>query len=455
MAFDYRCPACKAKLRLEEQQPYGTPIECPKCNETFNAPAEPENAPKPEPEKPADDKPAEPQKKKIGKNLMEQERVFMNEFLLLGIVGAAMFALILTFSMILWLMSRAARVEDMVSLLPTNYNAMRGVSIDQMRKYPGFKPEVDRIYDAPMQEGYAELAKAIGQNPESLTYLIIAKDGSTVGSTSYAYIFRVKKSFDRKAFAKLEGAKESGDGYSVSNANSAAFLKGSSIYCPNDQLIVVLKGGDQAGNMSKMAAVAKSEPKDGTRDKLGSTGRLAIRAHFWTIVRPEGAMKDYLKNSGAAVKTDMGKMANSMNSASVLATWCTVSGRGFRFGAGIECSSSEEAKALVKDTRDGKLGKGDDSEPPNELKAALSIVAQKKEFGEFMQYIDFKQKEKCAYCVSKLESPEGSKSYFNFFTSVYWGSSGGGGFPGGGGGPGGAGGPGGIPMPGQGPGPGR
>ncbi len=433
MAFDYRCPACKAKLRLDEEQPAGTPIECPKCNETFAAPAQAETAARKEgSDKSEADKPAEPQKKKLAKNKMEQEREFMNEFLLLGIVGSAMFALIATCCIILWIMGRAARVEDMVALLPSNFNAVRGVSIDQMRKYPGFKAEVDKVYDASMVEGYTELAKAVGQGPDSLTYLIIAKDASTPGGS--AYIFRVKKSFDTKALAKLDGAASTGEGYAISNTASSSFLRGSTVYCPSDQIIVVFKGNDPSGNMSKMAGVVKSEPKDGTREKIGTTGKLAIRAHFWTIIRPQGAMENYLKTTGAPIKSDLPKLASSLEGASVLATWCTVAGRGFRFGAGIECSSSDDAKALAKNIREGKLGKGDESEPPNELKSALSIIGQKKEFGEFMQYIEFKSKDKCAYIASKLESPEGSRNYFNFFTSVYWGSQGGGG--GGGGGPG-------------------
>ena len=78
----------------------------------------------------------------------------------------------------------------------------------------------------------------------------------------------------------------------------------------------------------------------------------------------------------------------------------------------------------MSDIRQGKLGKGDESEPPNQLKSALQIVNQKKEFGEFMQYIDFTFKQKCAYCTSRLESPEGSKNYLNFFTGVYWSTQG-------------------------------
>ena len=426
MAFDYRCPVCRAKLRLEEEQPAGTSIECPKCEQTFAAPARAENAPKPEAEseKPPATTDGGSQKKKIGKNKMEQERTYMNEFLLLAIVGSAMFALIASFALILWIMGRAARVEDMVSLLPDNYNAIRGVSMDQMRKYPGYKNEVDRIYDSSIKDGYTELAKAIGQDAESLTYLIIAKDGSTQGSTSYAYIFRVKKAFDTKAFSKVEGASQSGEGFAISNASSVPFLRGSSVYCPNSQLIVVFKGSDQSGNISKMAAGSKSS-SDSTREKIGTTGRLAMRAHFWTIIRPQGAMENYLKTTGEPVKADMPKLAGTLEGSTVLATWCTVQGRGFRFGAGIECASAEAAKALKKDIREGKLGKGDESEPPNQLKNALSIVGQKKEFGEFMQYVDFNSKDKCAYCTSKLESPEGSKNFYGFFTSVYWGSQGG------------------------------
>ena len=425
MAFDYRCPACKAKLRLGEEQPAGTPIECPKCEETFAAPALSETTVRKltESEEPKDDAPAEPKKKKIAKNMREQERVFMNEFLLLGIVGGAMFALIMVVVGTLWLMSRAARVEDMVSLLPANYNAVRGVSIDQMRKYPGYKGQVDQIYDASLVEGYTELAKAVGQGPESLTYLIIAKDGSTPGSTSWAYVFRVKKSFSPKDLAKVPGAAASGEGYVISNS-SASFLRNSTVYCPNDQLFVVFKGSDQAGNLTKMASIVKSEPKDGTREKLGTTGRLAMRSHFWTIIRPQGEMQDYLKATGEPIKNDLPRLASSLDGATVLATWCSVSGRGFRFGAGIECASSDGAKELKKNISEGKLGKGDESEPPNQLRTALSIVGQKKEFGEFMQYVKFQSDKKCAYITSKLESPEGSKTYFTFFSNVYWSSQG-------------------------------
>lgn len=422
MAFDYRCPVCRAKLRLEEEQPAGTSIECPKCEQTFAAPARAETAPKTEAESepPSVAKDGESQKKKIGKNKMEPERTYMNEFLLLAIVGSAMFALIASFALILWVMGRAARVEDMVSLLPDNFNVMRGVSIDQMRKYPGYKNEVERIYDSSMKDAYTELAKAIGQDAESLTYLIIAKDGSTQGSTSYAYIFRVKKAFDTKAFGKVDGASQSGEGFTISNASSVPFLRGTSIYCPNSQIIVVFKGSDQSGNISKMAAGSKSSA-DSTREKIGTTGRLAMRAHFWTIIRPQGAMENYLKTTGEPVKADMPKLAGSLEGATVLATWCTVQGRGFRFGAGIECASEDAAKALKKDIREGKLGKGDESEPPNQLKSALSIVGQKKEFGEFMQYVEFSQKAKCAYLTSKLESPETSRNYFSYFTTVFWG----------------------------------
>ena len=105
----------------------------------------------------------------------------------------------------------------------------------------------------------------------------------------------------------------------------------------------------------------------------------------------------------------------------MLATWCSVSGRGFRFGAGIECNSKETAKELRRNISEGKLGKGDESEPPNELKSAVTIVSQKKEFGEFMQYVEFKSEGKCAFITSKMESPEGSKNYYNYFSNVYWG----------------------------------
>src|SRR5687767_9862017 len=40
MAYDVRCPECRAKLRLDEAPDPDTPIECPRCGSQFAAPDE-------------------------------------------------------------------------------------------------------------------------------------------------------------------------------------------------------------------------------------------------------------------------------------------------------------------------------------------------------------------------------------------------------------------------------
>jgi hypothetical protein len=94
--------------------------------------------------------------------------------------------------------------------------------------------------------------------------------------------------------------------------------------------------------------------------------------------------------------------------------------------------------------REGPLGKGDESEPTNQLKSAWGqITGDKKAWSEFMQYLDFRSKRECAYAVSTV-SGENTRKFLDMFNSptMATGESGGFGPPAGffppeGGGPGG------------------
>ena len=80
MAFDIRCPECKAKLRLDEAPDPDTPIECPLCGSQFAAP---DQAPA------ADGKPAKkaggPPKRKKAK----KKRTLVPEFVQQRVARAA------------------------------------------------------------------------------------------------------------------------------------------------------------------------------------------------------------------------------------------------------------------------------------------------------------------------------------------------------------------------------
>ena len=67
--------------------------------------------------------------------------------------------------------------------------------------------------------------------------------------------------------------------------------------------------------------------------------------------------------------------------------------------------------------REGPLGKGDESEPTNELKKAWgTITGDKKAWSEFMQYLDFRSKRECAYIVSSV-SGDNAKKFMDMFNS--------------------------------------
>ena len=62
------------------------------------------------------------------------------------------------------------------------------------------------------------------------------------------------------------------------------------------------------------------------------------------------------------------------------------------------------------------MGKNDESEPPSSLRTNFSMTSDKRSFGEFMQYLEFKTKGNCAYLTSKV-SGENAGRWMDLFNS--------------------------------------
>lgn len=425
MSVVLRCPSCSAKLRLDEAPPLGTMIDCPKCDTAFPV----RNTTVEDAPKPADTgKPAKPGKK--NKVVETVAREFMNEFVLLGMVGGVMLGLVLALGGTWFILNRAAKIEDLVSTVPENYSVLRGVYLEQMRKMPGYKPEVDTVYTKDMQDGFGVLAKGLGLNEEkSLSYLIMAGNGTTPGPE--LYLFRTKDSFDKSKVDKIEGLRTSKDGsgrtfYAFDAGHQFKFLQGATVECPTKNLIVVTRNDPNGKAASDAAALALSKPSDGTQKKIGAIGRMAIKGHFWTIVRPVGGNKGFLGSPGGPGglgglvgldKKEFSKLAAATKASQSFAMWTTFGAAGLRCGAGIECASSDEAKEVARELQEGPLGKGDDSDPPNNLRASLSIIGMKKTWGEFLQSLSFNHQGTAAFIRVKFDTQENRSIMFTFFAA--------------------------------------
>ena len=476
MPFDIRCPSCSAKLRLDEEPKPRSIVECPKCGNKFPAPARAVSAKPAEPPPGAPPKPSgEDTKRATGVKVQSKQRVHMNEFKLLGIVGGVMLAFILVLAGILWILGRAAKVEDMLAMLPNSCNNVRGVNYAQMKKYPGYKSELDKFYANEVKDAFEKVNAAAGEKgaDEWLNYFLIGRDYFDSASEGQVVLFNVKKKLDPAEVAKGLNAKAlERNGVTFyrmpADGGGNSMLRNAVLYFPNDTNVLFIKDeglvirtpGQQpiswAGVQLDSAIAYKTDKReDRIPGQIGTAGKLAIRGHVWQVIRPTGQLKGYGATLTASMAKDNGlsRVYESGKNVGAIGIWTTIGGRGVRFGFAIELNDAEQASGLVKAVQDGPMGKGDESEVPNGLKQGLPVAGQT-EFKEFLQNLSFKSKSAAAYLTSKIETgPEKARSILALFngTAAQKPAPGGGGFPGPGGpgmpGPGGPGMPGG-PMPG-------
>jgi hypothetical protein len=396
MPFDTRCPHCNAKLRFDEPPDAGEPIECPKCEKKFPAPPQPRAA---EPSK------DEPKKKQIEpRKVTAKERVHFNPILLLLIVGTLVSILIVSLGAWWWMLYKAGKAEEMLAAVPQNFNVLHGVNMKAMKNYQKLKAEQDKYYTQQAAGYYSDAAKKLGMsNPDgNLRYFIAAREARG-GNSPTLMLFLTNDPFDPADLGGGQVKQLSG---------------GASVCCPSPYIIAVAFNGNEASNLSAAADnIRQGKPKDAMHTKVGTAGLMAIRGHIWAIIRPTGNLQNYFKESAEAIKQDgeLGKLRESFGSASLFASWTSFGGGGVRLGAAINCADSDAAKALVKDMRNGPLGKGDESEPPNNTKQVFNFLTMQK---EFLQYLEYRSSGECAYLISKMENPEKAKPAMDQFTKA-------------------------------------
>src|SRR4051794_1348702 len=106
MAFDIRCPECKAKLRLDEAPDPDTPIECPRCGSQFAAPDDAAAA--------ADGNPPAKKPGKVPKRKRAKKKK-TNPAVLLIAIFAGLVCIGLIGWGLHWFVGRAGKVEEMLT----------------------------------------------------------------------------------------------------------------------------------------------------------------------------------------------------------------------------------------------------------------------------------------------------------------------------------------------------
>ncbi len=434
MAFDIRCPECKAKLRLDEEPDSDTPIECPRCGSQFGAPKETKPAPKPAkaPKGPkakggAKKEYAAPKKRKAIKKKV-------NPFVLLLMIAFAFGGLISVGAALVYFANKAGNVEEMLTYVPEQCNWARGVNVGTMAKYPGFQAETDKFLTSDIKWVADELASAAGHNTEGfLSYLIIAKSRTESGVSGTMYVFRTMASFKpADVGANLPGARDNGDGsYTVSGGSG--LLKGAVVHMPTKRVIVVIPTQASQRQLLSGSMAGKNGREGSFAGHLDDTGRVVIRGNLWLLIRQTGGLKNYGADSIEPVKVGLKSIHDrATKSTGMFGVWCTPGGSGVRFGVALQCESSKDASDLVRAMQDGPLGKYDESEPTNDMRSGgLGFTSDKKLWSEMMQFLRYKSKGSCAYLISDV-SGENMRRILQMVNSPSMGTGDGGAFGGGG-----------------------
>ncbi len=454
MPFEIRCPECAAKLRLDDAPPAGTPIECSKCGTLFVPPraakakaaagaksARPrdddeDDAPrKPaadaakagikKPKSIAVDKTANPNNK--GKKRKAKKKV-TNPVFLLAAIAFGFGGLTVVFFTMIYFLNRAGKVEEMMTYVPADVNWVRGVNVSLMAKYPGYANEVTKFYTLEVKAATDHLAKAAGHDAETfLDYLMIAKLRPAGGGSGTMYVFRSARSMKADVLAAGLGATDApvnGERGFRFPANAPGILAGATMILPTPRIVAIFAPGPLQGSMASASTVGKGGKGDSFALKLNATGRVIIRGSIWLLMRNTGALANYMELTTKVVDKDFAVICDKSKAAPMFGVWSSPGSGGVRVGVAFECADRPSAAAVVKSLKTGPLGKGDESEAPNQLKAAnVQFISTAKVFNEYMQNVEYLQQKECAFAVSTLAGA-GAKAIMGSFNSMTMGAGG-------------------------------
>jgi hypothetical protein len=429
-AVDVSCPKCQAKLRLDEPPAADELVECPKCGTQFSPAAPPPPARKELPadlrKRPADDGRPGKRKGKKGikadapaggpkKRKVKQKK--SNPYVLALMVAGALVILGCVGAMVWLVLGVNGKVPEMASYIPGDCNLVRGVNVGLISKYPGYKGEMEKQLNAgsPNLKSFMdEAAKAANADPETFTdYVVIGKKKG--GGGGLVVVVRSRTGFDTKAVAANLGTPSDTNGIPTYRSGKGAFA-GAAVLVPTNKMFVIVPSG--SGQQQMLAAAAAGGPKNKANTfagKMGDAGAKITTGAIWAVILTEGDLKNYAKDMADPIKTGLPTLSSALGSTKVFGLWTSFGAGGVRMGAGFECDSPDTASKVATDLRNGPMGKGDDSEPPNDFKKVFSQSSNKEFMSDFMGNMKYKSSGSAAYFETRMSQAKAQQmlTYFN------------------------------------------
>ena len=399
MSFDLYCPECETRLRLDEQPDRDTPIECPRCGSTFT-PDESKPAPAGSEAK-SGGKPAGGKRKKKGDDA-PKSREFMNPVLLLAIIATGLGAYIAVAAVTIHILGKAGRVTDMMAYLPDDCTVARGANLKILGRYPGYSAEYDKYATPEVVATLEALHKASGLEEEDAFVDYVLTGVNTEGTV---HAIRCRDDFNPEQIAEALGGVPVDVGgtpcYQLP-ATAPGLLRGAHIYMPTYRHVVIVRGG---GNLLRKSLAGFDDPDKSFVAGLSDAGEKCMSGHTWVILRNKPLI-DAIGKSVSEDK-DLKGFTKVAEGSGELGAWNSFGGR-VRFGAAIDCGSSDAASDLASALRKSEYSKGDEAELSRPFKQAFS-GSHNKEFLAYLSAMSFESSGTAFYVISSVGGEQGIK----------------------------------------------
>lgn len=408
MAYQTRCPECQAKLTLDDIPSADEAIECPKCGNQFTSGQSKakrpekklEKKPAKEPKEKGSKKPNESQDNAVKKRKTKKKK--SNPYILYMMAAGALVILAAVGGIGYFLFGRVNKVEEMMMHVPGDFNLARGMNVSLISKYPGYMPELDPQFNREIRDVAAELAAAAGgENAMDFVDYAVQAKKKQGGLAGEVIVIRTRTSIDSKAVLAKLGAEQTADGTTFVRATGRGLMANAIVYSPNNRLLIVVPAIGQQDAVFRASAGGPKAPDNTFGGKYGDAGKKITSGHIWMLVNASGDLQNYVSSMGEGLKKDFPALGGQMVKSKYFGTWLTF-GTSVKVGAAIDCESKETASSIAAALRDGPLGKGDDSETPNETKRVIGFSGQKEFKEHLLANIKYTYTGACAFLESRL-----------------------------------------------------
>jgi hypothetical protein len=423
MAVEFRCPECRAKLRLAVAPEPGEEVECPKCTHVFPAPDNgiefrtakksppAEDRPKKKPaggeaadEAPEKKPPSAPAQKPKGPRKRKVKKQEVNRTLLYSVVGGGVILVGAIIGLLIWYVNRVPVSFQMMAYLPEDANVASGVNVGHLQKYAEFN---NKIVQASGDKTFWKAGDALGKAAGfDLDYAVFGG-----GPSGFAWVLRSKKEFDTSGLSKLPGARPySADGVTYYTADDiGGAFGGVKVFAPTNRIVVLAQASIPDTQFRNMLKGNTANPD---KTLLGRTTTLAkriTRGTWWVLsdTRISAPPRD-ANTPGVGQDADRADLQRLVGDESGKGkSWgfkVSAGSRSVRFELVLWCRDSDAASELAKKWKESELAKGDEGTPPRWWKGLATKAGDQKVGIELLSTLGFTSSGELFVVKSEVET---------------------------------------------------